>query len=383
MSEAFLAMDEHTRLVDRLTRLDTSDAMERYTFVMGVAHTAFAQEMGYIEEGTPINSLPHDVQQKIANAIQTSPDARTRIQNYLNDFMSNEFNVVRTAQTVFISEEILAEIVEAAETMPDTTLIEQDVFIPNGVLVFENPMKFVMSTDRDISTETWEIKALQFNLNNDIGESDGIEVRMYGHWRAIRHNEKLVEYRWNPTSRTFDVFDVSKNSDGILVDGITQRQIIEHEALEQLVQRASGHLRMVDTTFFSFGETKIVYDEPIGALKKQLIALFRLTHEYLEVVPTTTPRPFSKRALRSKRDLPSNGYLTVLKLRHQQYEDGDGTHSSPRYAFRVRGHWKRAYLRSKGLPVGHPDAYRFVYIKDFIKGRGEFRDSTRVVKVVN
>ena len=383
MSEAFLAMDEHTRLVDRLTRLDTSDAMERYTFVMGVAHTAFAVDMGYIEPNTSIVSLTDEQQHEVANLIQTSPDARIRVQNYLNEFMAREFDVVRTAQTVFISKDILTEIEEAAETMPDTTLIEQDVFIPNGVLVFETPMKFVMSTDRDISTETWDIKALQFNLNNDIGSADGVEVRMYGHWRAIRHNEHLVEYRWNRTTRTFDVFDVSKDSDGILVNGITQRQIIEHEALEQLVQRASGHLRMVDTTFFAFGETKIVYDEPIGALKKQLIALFRLTHEYLEAIPTTTSRSFTKRALRSKRDLPSNGYLTVLKLRHQQYEDGDGTHSSPRYAFRVRGHWKRAYLRSKGLPVGHPDAYRFVYIKDFIKGRGEFRDSTRVVKVVN
>ena len=72
-----------------------------------------------------------------------------------------------------------------------------------------------------------------------------------------------------------------------------------------------------------------------------------------------------------------------MSLRRKMYAESEEftKRNGPAYAFRVRGHWRKAYMRSRNLPVGNPGAYRHIYIKDYIKGRGVVVNSKRVVKV--
>ncbi len=136
---------------------------------------------------------------------------------------------------------------------------------------------------------------------------------------------------------------------------------------------------LADITVFGFGESGVNYDDALLSIKRFLIAFFRLTYEYLERSTEIPPRSSRRRAEREKR--PTDGYIVNLKLRRTVYGDKGGEHSSPSYAYRVRGHWKRAFLRSRGFQVGDPRAYRHVYVKDYIKGRGDFVDSKRLVRV--
>ncbi len=143
--------------------------------------------------------------------------------------------------------------------------------------------------------------------------------------------------------------------------------------------------QLIDGTFFSFGEEKTEYDPEVLELKRFLLAFFRLTYEYLEVSSEKPERPFQKRAKRAGFNIPNDGYITVMTLRRKVYETGDNpeTRNGPSYAFRVRGHWRKAYMASRKLPVGDPGAYRHIYVKDYIKGKGLVVRSKRVVKLGN
>jgi len=304
----------------------------------------------------------------------------------LNEFIHVEREKLTTAQTIFVSKNIMEEVLEASRTMPDNVLIPQDVFVPNGVLVFEEPIKYTLVVDDGAYIEEWDTHSIQFNYIPDYpirteGEpttySSGIEVRLYGKWCATLSVKDNEEYRYNPDATELENIELASR----LVGG----QVSKHQVAYFLNRARGSASTYLDATFLECNRDEI-QDDNLNDFKRTLITLFRMTYSYLAQTQEEAPRHVIKRAKRANRKILENGYLTVLRLRRVEYENGGGTHSSPKYAFRVRGHWKRAYLRSTGLPVGDPNAYRYVYVSDYIKGKTankEFRESTRVINITN
>lgn len=252
------------------------------------------------------------------------------------------------AQTIFVSSEIVDEINEAKQTLIDTVIIEQDVFTPYGLIVLEKPFIYDLLVEEEQYTEQWSITSICYSL-----VEKQININLYGRLTKVTNTEGKIYLDINDTENKYE-YSISNDN------------------------TRSG-ICLADITVFEFGENGVEYDDALLSVKKFLISFFRLTYEYLERQTEIPPRAARRRAERE--NLPKDGYIVNLKLRRTVYEERGGEHSSPAYAFRVRGHWKRAYLRSRMFPVGDPRAYRHVYVKDYIKGRGEFIESKRLVRV--
>lgn len=316
-----------------------------------------------------------------------SEEGQTDALYTLIEVVDEENRNISEAQTVFVSSSILEEVCEATETMPDNTLIPQDIFIPNGLLVFESPLTYEMEIKEADMVETWNIRYVQFNVGKN---GDGIDVRLYGnsvHMYASSTNS-FISYSDKLGKAVFTNADTGEETDAaeVILGEVLPKKYEEKMSYmyERIRSKSKNVNTFIDATFFPFGDD-IEHLESFSKLKKQLIALFRMTYSYLDVENHKPPRPFVRRAKRSTRKIPDDFYLTVLTLRHKNYEGGTGEkHASPRFAFRVRGHWAKRYLRSTGLPVGDPKAYRFVYISDYIKGKDKpLIESRRLVAIKN
>jgi hypothetical protein len=311
------AYDYHTELIKAVRSVKNGDADDRIRCVMSDSETA---------------NLPYKEQIKFAEKI-------FQVENIM----------LSEAQTIFVSKEIVDEINEAKQTLIDTVIIEQDVFTPYGLIVLEKPFIYDLVVEEGRYTEQWSITSICYSMVDS-----QININLYGRMSKI-------------TDKSGEVYaDLSKPGYG------------RNHMLTNDTSRSS--ICLADITVFAFGDAGVQYDDALISIKKFLISFFRLTYEYLERDTEKPSRPSRRRAERENR--PKDGYIVNLKLRRTVYEtNGDGEHSSPSYAFRVRGHWKRAYMRSRKFPVGDPRGYRHVYVKDYIKGRGDFIESKRLVRV--
>ena len=292
-------------------------------------------------------------------------DAQDRLRCVISDIATNSLSIdeqiklvaqvfqveemmLSQAQTIFVSKDIIDEIIEAEQTLIDTVIIEQDLFTHSGLIVLEKPFNYQLMVDELEYTEHWSITSICYSAIDE-----QININLYG---------RLMQ--------------LTDSTGKILAD------IDDHEEKYEYsldVDNTRSSISLGDITVFGFGESSIKYDDALLSIKRFLIAFFRLTYEYLERDTEVPPRSSRRRALRENR--PSDGYIVTLKLRRVIYGDKEGAHSSPSYAFRVRGHWKRAFMRSRGFPVGDARSYRHVYVKDYIKGRGDFIESKRLVRV--
>lgn len=388
MSETYYAMDVHTRICDAIHLKSKTKIQERYALAKSQMIYQKASEHGInlshsIATGTDADGINES--DKINDIIQyldaytKTEEGQREFATILLDIMSSEQWYLERAETIFVSTDIIEEVKIAASTMPDNVLIPQDVFVPNGMFIFEEPLQYTLNVQNGLFEETWDITALQFNTITTTDGDSGIQVRMYGSWRKTYAVKKDETISYNPETRKFELNNVEDEESFMfelagINDGAWQ---------EQLMARAITNTNLADATYYSFGSSTELLSS-LNEVKKFIIALFRMTHSYLDIEHDKPPRHFVKRAKRSKRVIPDDYYLTVLTLRHKIPHNAGGTHSSPKFAFRVRGHWARRYLRSTGKPVGDPEAYRNVYISDYLKGSNKpFVESTRIIKIKN
>lgn len=284
----------------------------------------------------------------VVSDVETSKLPRKEQLTMVGQIFQIEDVMLNDAQTIFVSEEIIDELAEAEQTLIDTVIIEQDLFTPSGLIILEKPFIYELLVDEEQYTEQWSITSICYS-----SVDTQININLYGKLTKITDSKGEILLDINDTENKYKYSLANDNT------------------------RSATCL--ADITVFEFGETGVGYDDALLSIKRFLIAFFRLTYEYLERTTETPPRSSRRRAERENR--PSDGYIVNLKLRRTVYGDKGGEHSSPSYAYRVRGHWKRAFLRSRGFQVGDPRAYRHVYVKDYIKGRGDFVDSKRLVRV--
>ena len=383
MSEVFYAMDYHTHLCEHVNRIQASGqeriAIAQSLIMWNMAKDKYGVDM--FQSITLATNLRAPTESEY-DAIYAEFDEYFKtqtgvIQTYevAKSMYEREIASLMDAQTVFVSSEIMDEVAEAANTMPDNVLIPQDLFVSNGLLIFDKPYRLSLMVQNDLFTEEWDVHSVLFDITQD---GMGINVNLYGGWRATTAHQADQRIEWNTQTKDFDIYGV-ENPEQVLDTLFSQKS----EKLLPLRYRADNTHMLIDTTTYDFN-TEGFYASALAGLKKHLIALFRMTNSYLEVERHRPPRHFTKRAKRAKRTIPEDFYLSVLTLRHHVSESNGGTHSSPKYAFRVRGHWAKRYLPSSGKPVGDPDAYRYVYIKDYIKGKDkQLVESTRVIRIAN
>lgn len=392
------AIDEHTRIISSLSPLGRRDMLIRAKLITSLITESLNPEV--------YKTLPADYLSDPGKAFKFL----NRIlgdgvmENELQGYVETELSALRRAQTIFCTNDIFHEIKEASQSMLDDVILPQDVFTPDGIIFLEEPYPFLITQhdthehdgEEFVLAEEWDIYAIMFSQSENRAGQNGIAVMLYGHWRGVNfydpdklRNADMSDGKPAVHPETAFVYD--KDTKGVKVFFNGARDTQTEQLLKKYENRISdnykdlgeGSLSFVDGTFFQFGETDSEYDTEVRILKKFLLSFFRLTYEYLEVERTRPDRPFQKRAKRVGRNIPDEGYVTVMTLRRKLY-DGEtegATRNSPGYAFRVRGHWKRQFMPSRKLPVGDPGAYRHMYINDYIKGRGVVVRSKRVVKV--
>ena len=380
------ALDTHTQILSSLTPMNIANKSLRASLIVSLI-------MSQLDKET-LDKLHFKNQNSFSNGWNylNSIIGEGTMDDELEGFIETEMMAMREAQTIFCSSEILDEIQEAQTSMLDDILLPQDVFVPNGFMVLEKPYKYVSTVKFDDNLwqrEHWEVHAIMFWNTENRKKDSGFGVTLYGHWRAVDFFEMQemptdhkpnASFVYNPDTGKTDVLVAGKTADSSTISAVRHFESIYSS---QHKNRATGIPMFVDCTFYQYGESRTDYDAAILDLKRFLLAFFRLTYEYIDVNPTRADRPFHKRAQRTGRKIPDNGYMTVMSLRRKMYAESEEftKRNGPAYAFRVRGHWRKAYMRSRNLPVGDPGAYRHIYIKDYIKGRGVVVNSKRVIKV--
>lgn len=364
ISDAMQAMDFHTNLCEIIKKSDVRAQLDRAIWIQSVDDD-FADA---------------PVKEQLQHA---------------KKYLEIEHTYVSNAQTVYVSDTISEEIQYAANKMPDNVLLAEDVFVPNGLIILETPYIYQMLVDNSEIEETHEITAIHF-INRDEGLRlyrefdgvDGISATLYGRWKKTEHLPSGEIIAYNEQTKELEFHH--KNQIVTNVPEFVKQIIIQeggeatndeiHRLLNIFLKKGQNSPSHIDATFYEFGVNGD-YDKAIASVKKFLLALFRMTNSYLEPQTHPVERHHRKRAERANRKIPENGYLTILKLRRTEYENGETKHNSPRYAFRVRGHWRNQYYATKGQ-VGDLTAYRHVYVNDYIKGKSkELRESTRVITI--
>lgn len=390
------ALDHHTALLSSLSPTTYTDKMIRTSVLVGPMMNRLAGESyeKMVKSALKKNGTAHRLTASV-EAIDMAM-GKGYFDRELAGFIQQELMSLRNAQTIFCTSDIVEEITEAQETMLDSIILPQDVFTESGIIFLEKPYLYSnLISPTGAGETTWQredflISAIMFTSVSDRAENSGIGVYLYGHWYSLHIYDEGVKpeegvdpycsYTYNPqTKEVACVFP-----DDNLVDAEIERMRQYEEYFSNIFRdRASGIPLLIDSTFFQYGNTETEYDENILRLKRFILAFFRLTYEYLEVENTRADRAFHKRAKRSGQIIPPDGYITVMTLRRKVYDKSVGgiKKNGPSYAFRVRGHWKKAYMASRKLPVGDPGAYKHVYVKDYIKGRGVVVRSKRLVKV--
>ena len=385
------ALDEHTRLLASLSPTTKSDRQIRATMIISPLIDSLNEEQTKVLHDMVKNSTPGETFLNVTEKFIDSSLGPGYLKAEVDSFIASEIAYMRQAQTIFCSSEIIDEIMEAQETMLDSILIPQDIFVEDGLLVLEKPFIYKNLVQDDMNNswhcEDIEVRMIMFTRTETRANEPGVGIHIYGYYSAVHFfdSDKKPEHPWADSDYSY-VYNREKDETVCI-----SRKTEDISKVEKYHKRAHNIFNFVgtktpelyDITFFAFGETQTIYDEAILLLKKFMLAFFRLTHEYLEVESNKPDRPFQKRAKRAGRNIPEDGYITVMSLRRKLY-DGDGsgeTRNGPAYAFRVRGHWRKAYMASRKLPVGDPGAYKHIYIKDYIKGKGRVVRSKRIVKV--
>lgn len=391
------ALDHHSALLASLTPVSNTDAMIRTSVIVGPIMSRIAGEP--YDQWVKAALKKNGGAGRLETSIQVIDMALGEgyFNKELTGFIAQELATLRNGQTIFCTEEIIDEILEAQETMLDSIILPQDVFTESGLIFLEKPYRYtnIIAPSNMEDIDTWQreefiISAIMFTAASDRIDNNGVAVYLYGHWNAIHifdegvkpdeHTKPYCSYIYNPETKEVAALFPDDN----LVDTEIKRMRQYEEYFSSVFRdKAKGIPLMIDATFFEYGETTTKYDAEVLRLKRFLLAFFRLTYEYLEVQNSKVERGFHKRAKRAGRTVPTDGYLTVMTLRRKIYDESIGgiQRNGPSYAFRVRGHWKKAYMRSRNLPVGDPGAYRHIYVKDYIKGRGLVVKSKRVIKV--
>ena len=339
-------------------------------------------------------------------------------QSYHNAMFSIDNTMIKMADTVYLSDELRELVVTAEKTMPDDVLFRTDVYTPCGFVFLETPLEMRV----DSATDLYHIeKMIDFvstgggsvvgeRLNQEPQEGGIVLTGEIWHIRAFAWGnsdliltEALKEVR-NKYGRGSgeELYTDALVTKGKEVLNVRAYGTLERVEVDGLVLTVPPHtytapLTLCESIPFIYGEdgtkeyikaalkvnsnsvTKNRAIDRYIAIKRFVLALFRLMEEYVDRDTEKVQRPFSRRAVRAGRtgDFSS---VTTLSLRRTIYGESEtGTGRKITLAHVVRGHWRRQWYPSQKM-------HRAKWINAHRRG-GNIGDTPvqrpRVIKVTN
>jgi hypothetical protein len=273
---------------------------------------------------------------------------------------------LQTSEIAFVTDEVTGLINEAAPLLPDDeVLLPGDTEGRDLALWFQTPISYYVAGEvREgyVIRENWEINMIlitHVSLDDRdeqfawVGESgkEGVWITLYGRCVSVKEGTVVNEIQYPATGYASLANEHGMPGDSIAISFRTP--LTDH-----------------------FSQSPWVVD-----MIRWMIALYRLMGDHIVRSAGRASRPQLKRIQRL--GFPPNGYLTEFQLRRVDYEGQRDDSGTPlRFRHRVRGHWRKFYCPTVG-EVGNPDAYRYKYVEDYVRGpKGTpFIDSTRVITV--
>lgn len=314
--------------------------------------------------------------------------------------------ILTRADTVYLADDLRTLVTTAEATMPDEVLFETDIYTPCGFVVMETPIaqdiparlrkddlddliasahalggsvtgtRLYGEGDKDtyIGTDHWLIRAFAWadmeafsdDALNDISTRFG-----EGSPEHVLARDVMLNYTGDARGIFVRVYG---QTFGSTVDGLTF----------SIPRRAElAPLRLLNQYAFFFGEDGLAFETTLHdevrsslvagatpdefdlpalvkmhdasqsqahAVRRFMLALFRLMDEYVEVESTRLHRAHGRRATRGGR-IGDVKNVTVLSLRRALYGDDESGASGRKItmAHLVRGHWRRQWYPSQQM----------------------------------
>lgn len=232
---------------------------------------------------------------------------------------------------------------EASALLPsDEVILESEIPSDPLMLWFERPYRYelLLPSEMDASPSEWM-------------KEDWLVI-------AMTLRKENVVY---PDGRTFT---------GLMIH-VYGRPFNQERVNLNAFDTSTGGLLLIDIIGIKANiswDSEMYQDAPwMLGVKKWIIAMFRLMGDHIEQERVHVDRA-SRRRL-DRLSFPSDGYISEVRLRKVVYADESkdaGTGVPLKFRHRVRGHWRKFFLPSMNRPVGDPQAYRYSYVNDYVRG---------------
>jgi len=285
-----------------------------------------------------------------------------------------------SADTIFVSENVQELIETAKATMPDEVLFESDVYTPAGFVVLEKPFDYWVEDDSVEEETVQEIIKTSRRLRDSHGCSITGERKFQknasGCYTERNHSnvvalafgnfETFARPAIDNFSKTFAKFDEEKTKEFISfsqqsMPASLQVRVYGHfveteiDGLSAYSSSLSKNLHLVDCLEIGYGEDgQIDYDHETedeniknySNNRRFIITLLRLLDDYIDADSSTAPRAYSRRGIRAGR---SKTNITRLSLRKSVYGETDNSNGDKKIvlAHLVRGHWRKQWYPSQ------------------------------------
>lgn len=318
--------------------------------------------------------------------------------------------LVKRADTVFLSDALHELVDKSSQTMPDEILFATDVYTPCAMVFLERPI-YVTASEVCLAEEV-------DNIISKFVEGGGVtrgERKYYANEKRMCEATTTYAVRaimWadagslNPYAidamrakygqEAVDAFHEVTDALVVMTYGVIVSSTVDGVELittDTKIEKSLNQLMMVDKFVFAYGEDGYNREakeivtlrgvnsyasgiERVTRTRRFVVALLRLMSEYVDIDTERVPRPHAKRGIRAKR--LNTETVTTLSLRRSVYDtDGTAVGHKIMLAHLVRGHWRNQWYPSQ-------QTHRARWINAHRRGgtpTDEVKEKRRLVKV--
>ena len=274
-------------------------------------------------------------------------------------------------ETVFVSQNVMAVVASASQTMEPEPIYATDLLYDRGVLFFEEPLEIAdlhPTTGKVEPRLIMPIRAIGWMVSETVHKKDG-SIGPGVILTPYTDHDGRVEFRESMRRLADDEKDL-----------YADEEIAGWRPEEPPVRRGllpSDFLPWAFGVEWSIGEdTQYDYEKmtfnglvsSVGEIRLFFLSLMRFAwQEIIKTRREVVDRPVRREAKRLiGRDYESGA--CVLRLRRELQYRPTGVEGSPlKYRVVVRGHWRRQWYRSLG-PADLPESHRTIWIDPHIRG---------------
>ena len=305
--------------------------------------------------------------------------------------MEREHKMLRSAETVYVSADIVDRVTRAAESMDPEPLFHTDMFTPAGMLILEKPLLIpdyhprsgVLTDYLHVAMRglSWGPETISVDWDKETQASvPGIMLMSYStneDWRDSYYHDMrraLADGKMTPSDvgMTFNGAPVTLEEfeqtyfDWTMASGIPRDMLTPMDAMGwsfgrqwQAKDRPEHEPGMIDT--------------PVAYVRRWFLALMRFAWQRLLVHEHPRLSPKAQKRLVSEFKKPKHEFSVLRLRRTTERTDESGTGTGLQWRVQTRGHWRRVYVPTLGparLEDGafNDDSHRLKWIEPFWRG---------------